>query len=114
MTPPLDARQIRHAFGRAAGTYAQHAALQRAVEDRLLERLEYYAGAPTRVLDIGCGPGRGSGALRTRFARARIIALDLALPMLQRLRPGWRRPLARVCADARALPLADASIDIVF
>lgn len=114
MTPPLDMRQIRRAFGRSAGTYAQHAALQREVEGRLLDRLEYYSGKPARVLDVGCGPGSGSAALRKRFASAQVIALDMALPMLRRLKPGWRRPLARVCADARALPLADASIDVLF
>ena len=114
MTPPLDSRQIRRAFGRAATTYAQHATLQREVEDRLLERLEYYSGKPARVLDVGCGPGRASVALRKRFASAQVIALDLALPMLRQVRTGWRRPLARLCADARALPLADASIDVLF
>lgn len=114
MTPPLDARQVRRAFGRAAGTYSQHATLQREVEDRLLERLDYYTGEPARVLDVGCGPGRGSEALRKRFASAQVIALDLALPMLRRLKPGWRRPLTRVCADARALPLPDASIDVLY
>ena len=66
------------------------------------------------MLDVGCGPGRGSDALRKRFASAQVIALDLALPMLRKLKPGWRRPLARVCADARALPLPDASIDVLF
>jgi malonyl-CoA O-methyltransferase len=114
VTPPLDTRQIRRAFGRAAGTYAQHAALQREVEQRLLERLEYYQGKPVRVLDVGCGPGHASAALRKRFSSAQIIALDLALPMLRQVRTGWRRPLARVCADARALPLAEGSIDVVF
>jgi malonyl-CoA O-methyltransferase len=114
MTPPLDAHQIRRAFGRAATTYVQHAALQREVEDRLLERLEYYSGSPARVLDLGCGPGRAAGSLRKRFGSAQVIALDLALPMLRPIRPGWRRPLARVCADARALPLADASIDVLY
>jgi malonyl-CoA O-methyltransferase len=34
--------------------------------------------------------------------------------MLRLIRPGWLRPLARVNADARALPLPDASIDVVF
>ncbi|MGH8041935.1 MAG: malonyl-ACP O-methyltransferase BioC [Rudaea sp.] len=110
----FDPRQIRRAFGRAAKTYTRNAALQRKVEARMLERLEYFPDKPTRVLDLGCGPGHGSAALRKRYRRAHIIALDLALPMLQRLRPGWRRPLARVCADACALPLADASIDVVF
>ena len=114
MTPPLDVRHIRRAFGRAASTYAQHAALQREVEDRLLERLEYYSGKPARVLDVGCGTGRASEALRKRFAPAQVIALDLALPMLRRVRTGWLRPPARVCADARMLPLPDASVDVLY
>jgi malonyl-CoA O-methyltransferase len=114
MTPPLDPRQIRRAFGRAAKTYAQHAALQREVEDRLLERLEYVEQSPKRVLDVGCGPGRASSLLRKRWKSAQTIALDLALPMLRRVHTGWRHPLARVCADARALPLPDASIDVLF
>jgi malonyl-CoA O-methyltransferase len=114
MTPPLDPRQIRRAFGRAAKTYAKHAALQRTVEDRLLERLEYVEQVPGRVLDIGCGLGRASSLLRKRWKSAQTIALDLALPMLRRVHTGWRRPLMRVCADARELPVADASIDVLF
>jgi len=114
MTPPLDQHHIRHAFGRAARSYVRHAALQRVVEDQLLERLDYYESEPARVLDLGCGPGRASAVLRKRWKSAQLIALDLALPMLRQVRPGWRRPLARVCADARALPLPDASIDVLF
>jgi malonyl-CoA O-methyltransferase len=114
VTPPLDIRHIRHAFGRAARGYVRHATLQREVEDQLLERLDYYEGAPQRVLDLGCGPGRASGVLRKRWKSAHVIALDLALPMLRQIRTGWRRPLTRVCADARALPLPDASIDVLF
>lgn len=111
---PLDSVQIRRAFGRAAKTYTRHAILQRKIESRLIERLEYFSGKAARVLDVGCGPGHGSALLRKRFRLAQVIALDLALPMLQRVRPGWRHPLARVCADARALPLPDASIDVLF
>lgn len=114
MTPPLDLRQIRRAFGRAAKTYAHHAALQREVEDRLLERLDYVERLPLRVVDVGCGVGRASSLLRKRWKSAQTIALDLALPMLRRVHTGWRQPLARVCADARALPLPDASVDVLF
>ncbi|MEP6634739.1 MAG: methyltransferase domain-containing protein, partial [Luteimonas sp.] len=52
--------------------------------------------------------------------QARVIAMDLALPMLQRADTprDWRRPFSRrpsrICADARALPLADDSIDVLF
>jgi malonyl-CoA O-methyltransferase len=114
MTPPLDTQQVRRAFGRAAATYDAHAVLQHEVEQRLLERLDYVESAPQRVLDLGCGPGRAASAMRKRWNAAHVVALDLALPMLRRIRRGWLRPLARVNADARALPLADASIDVLF
>jgi len=114
MTPPLDTRQVRRAFGRAAASYGAHAVLQREVEQRLLERLDYFTGAPLRVLDIGCGPGRAALAMRGRWKASHVIGLDLAMPMLRLIRPGWLRPLSRINADARALPLADTSVDVVF
>ena len=110
----FDTRHIVAAFGRAASTYARHAALQHDVEDLLLERLDYVRDAPARVLDVGSGPGRGTAALRKRFASAHVIALDIAMPMLTQIRPTWLRPVARVRADARELPFADASIDILY
>jgi malonyl-CoA O-methyltransferase len=114
MTPPLDTRQVRRAFGRAAASYGTHAVLQHEVERRLLERLDYLEGAPQLVLDVGCGPGRAATAMRQRWKSARVVALDLALPMLRQIKPGWLRPVMRVNADARALPLADASVDALF
>jgi len=114
MTPPLDSRQVRRAFGRAAASYAAHAVLQHEVERRLLERLDYLEDAPRLVLDVGCGPGRAAATMRQRWKSARVVALDLALPMLRRIKPGWLRPVLRVNADARALPLADASVDVLF
>ncbi|MBL8297459.1 MAG: malonyl-ACP O-methyltransferase BioC [Rhodanobacteraceae bacterium] len=113
---PFDRDQVRRAFGRAAASYAGHAVLQHEVEDRLLERLDYVTTPPQRVLDLGCGPGRASAKLRRRWRKAEIIAMDLALPMLRQARRGgsWLRPLPRICADARQLPLADASIDVLF
>ena len=114
MTPPLDLRQVRRAFGRAASTYSAHAVLQHEVEQRLLERLEYVEQPPQRVLDVGCGPGGAAVAMRGRWKSAHVVALDVALPMLRRVKASWLRPLARVNADARALPLADASVDLLF
>jgi malonyl-CoA O-methyltransferase len=117
MSSPFDTRQIRRAFGRAAPAYAATAVLQKEVESRLLEQLEYLQRAPARILDVGCGPGRASAALKKRWPDAQVIALDLALPMLREARKqtGWWRPrFARVQADARALPIADASVDLLF
>ena len=132
MSAPLfDAKQVRRAFSRSAASYDAAAQLQHAVEARLLESLDYLDDPallrepPQRVLDLGCGTGRASIAMQKRWPKAQIVSLDLALPMLRQARGtsarsmGWlsnpfaRKP-AQVCADARALPLAEASVDVLF
>jgi len=114
----FDTRAVRRAFGRAAPTYTAAAALQREVEQRLLEQLQYLDDrVPARVLDLGSGPGTASAALKAKWGRkADVIACDLALPMLHQARGRSRmfRPIHAVQADACALPFADASIDLVF
>ncbi len=115
MSAGLDARHVRHAFGRAAATYEAHAVLQAEVGARLLERLDGIDLEPDRVLDAGSGPGRGAAALCTRFPRASVIALDLALPMLHAAAANAGDPpaFARVGADVQALPFADATLDLI-
>src|SRR5690348_18182468 len=79
----LDTRQVRRAFARAASTYERHDALQREIESRLIDSLDYFEGQPQRVLDVGCGTGRGTALLKKRWRDAEVIALDLSLPMLR-------------------------------
>jgi malonyl-CoA O-methyltransferase len=121
----FDTRQVRRAFSRAAPGYEAAASLQREVEAQLLESLDYRAARhaddppPQRVLDLGSGPGRAATVMRGRWPKAQVLAMDLALPMLQeaRRREGWhplRRGIDRICADARALPLAEGSVDLLF
>ncbi|HZH43487.1 MAG TPA: malonyl-ACP O-methyltransferase BioC [Lysobacter sp.] len=126
MNGVFDARQVRRAFSRAAESYESAAALQREVESRLLESLDYLGDRePAVVLDIGCGPAHAALALQRRWPRAQVLAFDLALPMLRharerfaarplRERLPWARTPALACADARALPLPDASVDVLF
>ena len=111
----LDRPRIRRAFSNAAAGYEQTAVLQAQVGDLLLERLELLKTAPQRVLDVGAGTGRLTARLRKRFPKAQVIALDLALGMLRQAKhnAGWWRPFVRVAGDAQALPLADASIDVL-
>ena len=113
----FETRQIRHAYGRAARHYSQAAVLQREVEKRLIESLDYLEDRqPQVVLDVGCGPGNASALLKKRWPKAQVIALDAAVPMLQQAKKaaGWWKPFQRVCGDAAALPLADQSVDVIF
>ncbi len=66
------------------------------------------------ILDLGCGTGRFTEALRARFA-AEVIGVDPSEKMLARARsklssPGIRYEIGR----AEAIPLPDISLDLVF
>jgi malonyl-CoA O-methyltransferase len=127
----LDLAEVRRAFGQAAASYDAHAVLQREVCDRLLERLDFMALRPDRVLDVGCGTGYGLSHLRTRYAESECCALDIAPAMLHAARdrlpqPSWaKRAMQRlaprpsrmthlVCADMERLPLAPNSVNLVW
>jgi malonyl-CoA O-methyltransferase len=111
----LDQDQVRRHFGRAATSYEQHDVLQREVQAALLERLDFYTQTPQRIIDVGAGTGRGSAQLKQRYAKAEVIAIDLALPMLRAAKQhaSWLKPFQRVCAEATALPLPDHSVDVL-
>ncbi len=108
----LEFERVASAFGAAAASYERAAALPREVESRLLDRLGYLEQPVHRALDLGAGPGRGAAALARRLAPAEVVALDLALPLLELADPAGGA--ARVCGDAGALPFADRSFDLVY
>lgn len=113
---PIDKHRARRAFSRAADTYDEVAVLQREIGERMFERLDLVRLEPRRILDAGCGTGVAVDALARRYRKARIVALDFALPMLRhaRRRGPWRRKPACVCGDIEHLPLSDQSLDLVF
>src|SRR5271166_7158689 len=112
----LDTAWVRRSFDRAAAGYDAAAVLQTAVREQLLERLELTALTPDIVLDAGAGTGQASGALKRRYPRARVLAVDCALGMLRTAarQQSWRRRFDRIQADAERLPLRDASVDLIF
>ena len=135
-TPPdprdLDPAAVKRAFARAAAGYDDAAVLQREIASRLLSRLDIVKLAPAWVLDGGCGTGEATVELAARYPAARVVGLDVALPMVsaarQRARRGqslYRRllaPLAKrgtggprfVCGDLNALPFAGVAFDLAF
>jgi len=123
-------QRVRSAFGRAAATYDSAAEVQREIVDTLAGHLADRGLPPAsaqpipgRILDAGCGTGYAFARLRALAPGAQLIALDFAHGMLARLdvdtsnaaeatpAPAHNAP-HRICADAEALPLADASIDL--
>ena len=115
-----DKRMMRQAFERAANTYDAAAVIQREVSQRLLERLNYINLQPTRILDVGAGTGISHAGLNRHYPAANIFPLDIARPMLleARKKQGWwqrlRRPVKLITGDAESLPVADASVDLLF
>lgn len=73
---------------------------EQAVIEPLLRRL-----APQRAIDVGSGTGRYVELLTSLGALA--IGVDFSLGMLSKSRG------PRICADARALPIRTAAVDLV-
>jgi len=121
----LDLRQARRAFERAARLGQDPAVLQREVERRMLERLDYIRIRPSRVLDAGCGAGRGLALLGRRFPDTELVGMDFAAAAV-RLAVHADSFIARVrrrlfgaarfhvCADFVSLPLRPGSVDMVW
>ena len=124
----IDKKRARASFGRAADTYDAAAILQKQVREEMLSRLDLVKLNPQIILDAGCGTGLASHALQKRFTKSQVVSLDFALPMLQKTRStnpnnslmgqmkrllgGTKQSL--LCADIEALPLANASVGLVW
>lgn len=107
---------ISKSFNRHACEYEKVAKVQKEIGERLLERLQYLKIKPKRILDLGCGTGIFSLALKRLYPDAQIVGLDLAQQMLKQARKkqGWRRRWGLVTGDMNRLPFADGIFDLVF
>ena len=116
----LDKARVRASFDRAAKTYDAAAVLQKLVRDEMLSRLDLVKIKPKAMLDAGCGTGYGSFSLQNKFKNAQVVSLDIALGMLQKTKsqqPFFNKLFAKqnlVCADIESLPIASASMGLVW
>jgi malonyl-CoA O-methyltransferase len=132
----IDKRLVRRSFERAAASYDSAAFLQQEIGDRLVERLDLVRLQPGTILDVGAGTGYVAHALQQRYQDSQVVVSDIAAAMLQQARRrvlggslgvglvarvgrltaglfGAAAPFSFVAADAEALPLADASVDLL-
>ena len=122
-TLDIDPQQVRRLFARSMRGRADF--ILREIAGRMGERLDYIKLDATRVLDAGCGDGADLDRLGQRFERAHLIGLDLIAPehgvsswgstwawLRQML--GRRSTRDRIVGDFAALPLADASVDLIW
>jgi malonyl-CoA O-methyltransferase len=79
--------RLRQAFDAAADTYDAAAPVQRAVAGRLADRIAALPLPPRpRILEIGCGTGLLTQALRARIGEADWLVTDLSPRMLDACR----------------------------
>jgi malonyl-CoA O-methyltransferase len=107
---------VKRRFDRAAETFDDADFLHRVTRKGLLSRLAPMTVDVQTVVDLGCATGSALRALRKRFRGATLIAFDMSQSMLQRAqgRLSWPAKVRAVQGDARALPFAESSIDVMF
>jgi SAM-dependent methyltransferase len=102
----IDGREFRALADHAGAAYLRYSFTRGTDQEVGFLRRELDLGPGTRVLDVGCGPGRHARALAA--AGVDVVGLDLSLEFLRAAGEG-----AWVEGDARALPFPTASFDRV-
>ena len=122
MNELINKQRVAESFSKAASTYDSVAGLQRDIGHRLLEKssVHLHVDGLTAILDLGCGTGYFTAALKTDYPDAPLTGLDIASGMLAYARNCRQlgrlpdRQVLWVCGDAENLPLKSESYSLVF
>jgi demethylmenaquinone methyltransferase / 2-methoxy-6-polyprenyl-1,4-benzoquinol methylase len=117
-------RDVRAMFAHIAGQYSGFDHLATMGQDLLWRPRALWwldrqlSGPPTRILDVGCGPGDLTFQLARHFPSARITAFDFTSAMVKRGESVRRQAEARRrvsfgVADAMRLPFRSGTFDLV-
>ena len=107
-------KRIRRSFSQAAGRYDESAGLQRVVASELIDHIAAMAAPFPAILDIGCGTGFLTSALRRQFPSSTVAGADFSHPMLSHAsRKAQDRNLRFVTTDGAALSFRDETFDLV-
>ena len=114
--PELRRRDVRRRFDQAANRFHEADFVHGVTREGLLERMRPMTTDAAVVVDLGSATGMAIPPLQKRFRGARVVAVDSSLGMLQVVRRKRSLLTKRyaVQADARSLPFADASVDVIF
>jgi malonyl-CoA O-methyltransferase len=110
----FDRRKVGRTFHRRADAYDRFASVQKRVVRRLMELLAAHAGVdPRSALDIGCGTGDLSAAVKRRYPQALSCGLDLAFNMVRQAHAKSGKDCLFINGDAEQLPFRGNSFDLV-
>jgi malonyl-CoA O-methyltransferase len=110
----IEKARVAASFGKASSTYDSVAGLQREIGHQLLEWLPNHA-APNRICDLGSGTGYFTELIADQISSASCIGLDLSEGMLNHAKAHRHKSnITWLCGDAESLPLAEASVDLLF
>jgi len=113
----IDKTFVKKSFNRHAQTYDQHASLQGALGNTLLQFLNGSVCAAARILDIGMGTGIMTTRLAEKYPAAHIHGCDIATSMLAHARRKDVLCLRKdffIAADTEFLPYREDSFDLAF
>ncbi len=106
----INYKRVQQRANRTALSYEKSHFLQKAMAERLAQRLECIRLQPNRVLDLGAGTGWMAELIKQHYADAQVLSVDFSA---NRSRCARDYPCVPITADMHALPLQSGSVDLI-